>query len=60
MEHVIKRGERTLKVTFYCDHPKLEDNICPLRWGDCGECRHCKVETSAKDMLFLLNSTKEE
>ena len=55
MKHVIWPDGHRLEVTFYCSHPKLKDNICPTGSGECGKCRHCKAETSAEDMLWLIN-----
>lgn len=60
MDHYIRRGGRTIKVTFGCGHPDIENNTCPLRTGECSSCKWCEAIMKGSDALFLINGEEGE
>ena len=56
MDHYIKIGDRTISVSMGCEHPKLENNTCPTRSGQCEACEYGKANMTIEDFFRLYNA----
>lgn len=43
------------EFVFRCEHPDIENNQCPTRFGDCENCRHGVARMQIKDAMRLLD-----